>query len=154
MDIRLRPALPDDAQLIAAFNQAMARETEQVELDPHRLLAGVRAVLADPSKGFYTLAELGGRIVGQMMITFEWSDWRNANFWWIQSVYVHPHHRNRGVFRRLYQHTLERARTTPGVCGLRLYVDAANLAARRTYQRLGMRQTSYDVFEIDFVIPR
>ncbi len=154
MEIQLRSAVLDDADAIAAYNQAMARETEGIQLDGRRLLAGVRAILQNPSKGFYTLAVAGGRVVGQMMVTFEWSDWRNGNFWWIQSVYVHPEHRNRGVFRKLYEHTLERARADPGVCGVRLYVDAGNRAAQKTYERLGMARTSYGVFEVDFVIAR
>ena len=152
--IIIRPAMLADAETIGGYNAAMARETEHLELDPQRLLSGVRAVLADSSKGFYFVAEDGGRVVGQMMVTFEWSDWRNGVFWWIQSVYVQPEFRNRGVFRQLYRHVEDRARTDGGVCGLRLYVEKENRNAQRTYERLGMAKTSYDVYEIDFVIRR
>jgi ribosomal protein S18 acetylase RimI-like enzyme len=152
MDLEIRLASPQDAAVIAAYNRAMARETEQIDLDPGRLLAGVEAVLHDAAKGFYLVAAEGGRVVGQTMITFEWSDWRNGTFWWIQSVFVHPGFRGRGVFRRLYEHVLARARQDPGVCGVRLYVEGGNHAAQRTYERLGMRRTAYMLYEVDFVL--
>ncbi len=154
MPVTIRPAALADAETIAAYNAAMARETEHLELDPPRLHSGVRAVLADPSKGFYLVAEQAGRVIGQMMVTFEWSDWRNGVFWWIQSVYVHPEFRGQGVFKQLYRHVEDRARSDGGVCGLRLYVEKENRNAQRTYQRLGMAKTSYDVYEVDFVIRR
>lgn len=148
----LRPARESDAVTIARFNHAMARETEHLELDMPRLEAGVRALIADPSKGFYTLAEAGGEIVAQTMITFEWSDWRNANFWWIQSVFVAPGHRRRGIFRALYRHLEERARRE--ACGLRLYVETGNRRAQATYESLGMRKAVYDFYEVDLVLAR
>jgi len=154
MTLAIRPALPADAAIIASYNAAMARETEHLELDGSRLAHGVAAVLRDPSKGLYFLAEADGAIAGQMMITFEWSDWRNVVFWWIQSVYVHPDHRNRGVFRRLYEHVLAEARSQEGVCGLRLYVERGNAGAQQVYQRLGMKRASYEFYEVDFVISR
>ena len=154
MSIHIRPAALSDAETIAAYNAAMARETEHLELDQERLLEGVRAVLRDSSKGLYWVAEIDGRVIGQMMITFEWSDWRNGVFWWIQSVYVHPDFRNRGVFRELYGFVAEKARSAGDVCGLRLYVERENQRAQRTYERLGMKKTSYDAYEIDFVIRR
>ena len=154
MSITIRPATLSDSEIIAAYNAAMAKETEHLELDRKRLTAGVRAVLQDPSKGFYWVAEIEGRVVGQMMITFEWSDWRNGVFWWIQSVYVHPDFRNRGVFQQLYGFVAEKAKNAGDVCGLRLYVEGENQRAQRTYERLGMKKTSYGVYEVDFVIRR
>ncbi|MGH9657917.1 MAG: GNAT family N-acetyltransferase [Bryobacteraceae bacterium] len=152
--MRIRPATPADAETIAGFNAAMARETENLELDPARVLAGVRALVADPNKGFYLLAELDGRIAGQTMVTFEWSDWRNACFWWIQSVYVEPAVRGRGVFRALYRHLAERVERDPELCGLRLYVERHNDRARRTYEKLGMRPAAYEMYEVDLVFGR
>lgn len=154
MNIRIRRAAAADADVIARYNAAMALETEHMELQRERLLAGVRAVLADAGKGFYVVAEDEGAVAGQMMITYEWSDWRNGVFWWIQSVYVEPAWRRRGVFRSLYRHALEEARAAGNVCGLRLYVEAGNEAARRTYEELGMNKTVYEMFEVDFVIRR
>ena len=102
MNIQIRRATTADAARIADHNAAMARETENVQLDPERLRLGVDAVLNDSAKGFYTVAEAEAQVVGQMMITFEWSDWRNGTFWWVQSVYVQPEYRRRGLYRRLY----------------------------------------------------
>jgi len=152
--IQIREATPADAEIIADYNAAMAHETEHLELDRERLLGGVRSILGDPAKGVYWVAESGGRVIGQMMITYEWSDWRNGNFWWIQSVYVHPDFRGQGVFRRIYEHVLERARASSGVCGLRLYVESDNESAQRTYEKMGMTRTRYQMFEDDFVIRR
>lgn len=150
----LRRAVPSDAAAIAAHNRAMAADTEGVELDPGRLAAGVAAALADPSKGFYLLAERDGRVVGQLLVTSEWSDWRDGTFWWIQSVYVLPDARRQGVYRALYAHVLETARAAPDVCGVRLYVHHDNAAAAATYAALGMARAPYEVFEVDFVIAR
>jgi len=153
MNPAIRHARLADAAVIAGFNAAMARETEHLELDPARLEAGVRAVLSDASKGFYVVAEAGGRIIGQAMITYEWSDWRNAAFWWIQSVYVDPEFRGQGVFRQLYEFLFEEARRA-GACGVRLYVERQNARARGAYERLGMRRADYELYEVDFVIRR
>lgn len=143
-----RPATIDDAPVIAAYNRAMARETEHKELDPDTLLAGVRAVFDQPGHGRYLVAQdAGGVVVGCLMITFEWSDWRNGRFWWIQSVYVHPEHRRRGVFRLLYQAVRELGEAEGGVCGYRLYVERDNHAAQQTYRTLGMTGTGYLLFE-------
>jgi GNAT superfamily N-acetyltransferase len=125
-----------------------------VQLDPERLRLGVEAVLRDPARGFYTVAEAESRLVGQMMITYEWSDWRNGTFWWIQSVYVPPEYRKRGVYRRLYEHVLGQAKARTEVCGIRLYVDRHNRAAQQVYERLGMRAASYAMYELDFVLER
>jgi GNAT superfamily N-acetyltransferase len=153
MDLRIRDAVPSDAMLIGAFNAAMALETESLALDANLLFAGVRSLLSDPAKGRYFLAESSGRVVGQAMVTFEWSDWRNGAFWWIQSVYVEPSVRRQGVFRALYDHVVLETRRAGGV-GVRLYVDRHNKAARNTYSRLGMQHAGYEMYEIDFVIPR
>jgi len=150
--MRIRRATAADAATIAAYNAAMARETENLELDAERLLKGVNAVLGDPSKGQYWLAEVSGEVAGQLMLTFEWSDWRNGCFWWIQSVYVNPAHRAKGVYRALYAHVLELARADSGVCGLRLYVDEHNAKAQGVYRRQGMRRTAYLIYETDFVL--
>jgi Acetyltransferases len=150
----IRQGTIQDLDTLVDFNAAMAFETEGLILDRERLRCGVKAVLSDPSRGFYWVAEVEGRVVGQMMITFEWSDWRNGTFWWIQSVYVSPEHRRRGVFRALYEHVEKQARDLPGVCGLRLYVEGGNAKAQRTYASLGMQRTSYQIFEKDFVLVR
>jgi ribosomal protein S18 acetylase RimI-like enzyme len=152
--LQVRPAVNSDAETIARFNAAMARETEGLELDPARLLEGVRALLRDPAKGFYLMGCAAGAAVGQLMITYEWSDWRNGNFWWIQSVYVRPEDRGRGVFAKLYRAAEERARASGDACGLRLYVEEENARAQRVYAGLGMKPTSYRMYEIDFILKR
>ena len=111
---------------------------------------GVAALLSDPAKGLYYVAESNGTVIGQVMITYEWSDWRNGNIWWLQSVYVKPEFRQLGVFRALFNHLVELGRTRPDVCGLRLYMHADNAKARQSYQNLGMKQTRYEVFELAF----
>ena len=145
-DITLRAARPDDAQTIADFNTAMAWETEHLRLDPPTVLAGVRAALADPAKALYFVADVAGRVGAQLMITHEWSDWRNGDIWWIQSVYVHPDFRRRGLFRLRYQHAATLAKQQ-GAAGLRLYVEKENTDAQRTYASLGMETTHYLVME-------
>lgn len=143
----VRPATLADAPFIARFNASLARETEAIELDPERLLAGVAAALEDPSKARYLIAESGAHPIGQLMVTYEWSDWRNGWFWWIQSVYVRPEARRRGVFRALFEHIEQLARQDPQVIGLRLYVEAGNRAAQETYRKMGMQGTGYQVLE-------
>ncbi|HLH52045.1 MAG TPA: GNAT family N-acetyltransferase [Verrucomicrobiae bacterium] len=112
--------------------------------------AGVEALLSDPAKGIYYVAEVRGQVAGQLMITYEWSDWRNGNIWWIQSVYVNKAFRRQGVFRKLFKHLESLARSRSDVCSLRLYMHRDNSTARGAYEQLGMRQTPYEVFEIDF----
>lgn len=141
-----------DIDVLAQHHRAMARETEGKELDAAITLPGTRAVLEDPGKGFYLIAERGGAVVGQLMVTFEWSDWRNGVFWWIQSVYVVPAARRSGVYRGLYAHVLAEARRRGDVCGVRLYVDKDNRAAQATYASLGMSAAHYDIYEVDFVL--
>lgn len=147
MQITIREARPDDAGTIAGFNSDMAVETEGKTLDPDLIGPGVAAVLADTSRGRYWVAETAGRIVGQLMVTYEWSDWRNGDIWWIQSVYVLPESRRHGVFRALYRHVEALAVATPGVIGLRLYVETGNMRAQQTYESLGMVKPNYLVME-------
>ena len=149
MDINIRYASPSDAVIIAEFNARMAKETENLELDRELLRRGTEALLADLPKGMYYLAETGGTVIGQLMITYEWSDWRNATFWWIQSVFVLPEYRMHGVFRKLYHHIESLARTRGDVCGLRLYVDISNKLAQQTYKALGMDHSHYQMMEMD-----
>ena len=147
MALTVRRGTPGDAAVVADYNQRLARETEGKTLDPAVIAAGVAAVLADPERGRYFVAEQDGRVVGQLMITTEWSDWRNGWIWWIQSVYVHPDARRQGVFRALYEHALASARAEPQVVGIRLYVEHDNHAAQETYLNLGMERTGYLVLE-------
>ncbi len=150
----VRPATAADADRLVANNLAMALETEGLRLDPARLSVGVRAVLADPAKGRYFVAERDGRVVGQLMVTTEWSDWRNGRIDWIQSVYVAPEARRTGVYRALYEHLRALAEADPEVVGLRLYVHHDNTRAQQVYATLGMARAEYVVFEVDFVIAR
>ena len=145
-DVTTRPARASDAQIIVDFNSAMAHETEGRDLDADTIRRGVTRALTDPAKGSYFVAEVGGSVVGSLLVTREWSDWRDGDLWWIQSVYVAPDHRRRGVFRRLYAH-VRRAAAAAGAAGLRLYVERDNAAAQATYARLGMDMTHYLVME-------
>jgi GNAT superfamily N-acetyltransferase len=147
LDLVLRDARADDAQRLADWACAMAWETEHKRLDPDTVLRGVQRVLQAPVRGRYFIAELDGQPAGTLMLTYEWSDWRCADWWWIQSVYIPEWARRRGVFRRLYAHVRALCGTTPGVCGLRLYVERDNLRAQQTYAALGMRDAAYLVFE-------
>jgi GNAT superfamily N-acetyltransferase len=148
MPLSIRPATPADVSVMVEYNRCLARETEDKELDPDVLRAGVLAALADPDrKGPYYLACDGEDVVGQMQVTYEWSDWRNGWFWWVQGVYVRADYRGRGVFRRLYEHVRQQARAAGDVIGLRLYVERDNAAAQATYQRLGMEGLSYDMMQ-------
>ena len=145
--LTIRVAQASDVETIAQFNEQIAQETEDKTLDPETIRTGVRALLDDPDRGFYLLAERGGRVVGALMITTEWSDWRNGIFWWVQSVYVHPTARRQGVYSSLYAEVKGRAEDADDVCGLRLYVEKDNSVARETYETLGMTQTSYRTYE-------
>lgn len=145
--VTIRDAGRGDAAALAGFNVAMALETEDKRLHPQTVERGVTALLEAPEKGFYLVADVDGRAAGCLMVTFEWSDWRDGDFWWIQSVFVQPGQRGKGVFRALYREVRRRADTHGGVCGLRLYVEERNNNARQTYRRLGMRRTGYLVME-------
>jgi len=144
-----RPATADDADAIARFNQAMAKETEGKSLDLATLGPGVQQVFDTPSHGRYLVATSNdtGQVVGCLLITYEWSDWRNGQVWWVQSVYVHPEHRRRGVFKLLYQAVRDLGKQTGGVCGYRLYVERDNARAQQTYLNLGMSPTAYLIYE-------
>jgi GNAT superfamily N-acetyltransferase len=154
--LRIRPAIASDAGLLAQWAQAMALETEHKHLDPATVHAGVVAGIADPARARYFIAmhdaplagrETIGNAVGTLMLTQEWSDWRNGDWWWIQSVYVAPSSRRQGVYAALYRHVEQLARDTPGVIGLRLYVERHNAAAQRTYAALGMVDAGYAIYE-------
>jgi len=147
MSLVIRPASPADVDTVVDFNYRLAEESEGLTLDPELLAAGVAEALADPLKGRYFLASEAGQVIGQIMITTEWSDWRNGWFWWIQSVYVEAEFRRRGVFRALYEHIYQAAQQDPSVIGLRLYVDCGNQVAMDTYQQMGMTETDYFVLE-------
>jgi len=153
-EIIVRIAVIEDTEFLVRGNAQLALETENLSLDIDRLRSGVHALFDDPGRGFYLIAEANGTPVGQMMITYEWSDWRNGVFWWIQSVYTAPEFRRRGVFRALYAQAEALARQERLVCGLRLYVDENNQRAQATYRRCGMRETAYRLFEVDHVIRR
>ncbi len=150
MKIDIRDATPDDASIIAAFNQRIAQETEGKLLDIETIRAGVTAVFEDSSKGRYWIAECDGEIIAQLLITYEWSDWRNGSVWWIQSVYVVPDFRRRGVFSHLYRTLESYAREAGDVCGIRLYVEKNNERALATYEALGMTGDNYLVMEAMF----
>lgn len=146
----IRKAAASDAAIIAKFNIELAWETEALRLEPDCIAAGVQRLLQDSSKGFYYVCELDGKVVGQVMVTFEWSDWRNANIWWLQSVFVDPAYRGRGVFAALFRQVEKLAREGQDICGLRLYMHETNTRARSAYHKLGMTETKYRVLELDF----
>ena len=152
MNITIRQALKSDIPTIVRFNALLASETENRFLDEQRLTRGIEALFDDPSKGLYYLAEVNNAVVGQTMITFEWSDWRNGTFWWIQSVYVEKAARGTGVFRALFNHIHSLVTAHGDSCGLRLYVERNNNRAKQTYSRLGMKYSHYDLYEMDFVL--
>ena len=142
-----RPATLNDIPIIVDFQIAMALETEGISLNREVCAAGVRQVFERSALGRYYVGEKDGRVVAALMITYEWSDWRNGEIWWLQSVYVPADHRGRGVFRTLFEAVRREAETTPGIVGLRLYVEEHNQAARGVYDRLGMRESGYLVLE-------
>lgn len=143
----IREGQPSDAEVIAEFQQKMALETEKKTLDPEIVLPAVNAVFKDKAKGFYVCAESDGRVVGSLMITFEWSDWRNSNLWWVQSVFVEPDFRGQGIFSRLYEHVIESAKAND-VMFVRLYVETGNERAQKTYERLGMKKMPYYMYDV------
>ena len=152
--ITLRTATRNDAPVIAHYNAAMALETEHLHLDMERLLKGVNGIFDDASRGFYLVAEMDGAVIGQLMITYEWSDWRNGVFWWIQSVFVKEEFRAQKVFRSLYDRVVAMAHEQGNVCGIRLYVEKDNSKAHAVYEKLGMSVTQYDLLETDFILKR
>jgi GNAT superfamily N-acetyltransferase len=151
-DIVIRPARPEDVDQLTRFSAAMAWETEQRALDTGRLRQGTLAVFERADRGMFYVAEHASGVVGQCLITYEWSDWRNAQFWWIQSVYVDPQWRRRGVYRRLHEAIKEKAQCTPGVCGIRLYVEQSNSIAQSVYAAMDLHRAKYQIWEVDFVL--
>lgn len=145
--MNIRIAEKQDAPALVEFNQAMALETEGKKLNSGVLQKGVEAIFEDEKKGFYVVAEEDGKIVGGLMITFEWSDWRNAWFWWIQSVYILPEYRGRSIYRLLYEYVKEKANESKNVCGFRLYVEKENEKAQKVYEKLGMESSHYLMYE-------
>lgn len=150
MKITVRAAEREDATTIADFNLAMAAETEDKGLDAEVLRAGVEGAFEFPERAVYRVAEIDGEIVGSLMVTTEWSDWRNGLFWWIQSVYVRPECRRQGVYRALHEDVCDAAQATEGVCGVRLYVERENRSAQAVYEAMGMSATSYRLYEVEF----
>lgn len=144
--LQIRPAARSDIAALVSWNAAMAWETETKRLDPDVLARGVAAVFDEPRRGFYLIAERDGEAVGCLLVTYEWSDWRCGDFWWIQSVYVAPDARRGGVFRALHAEVATRARAA-GAAGLRLYVETENHRAQRTYEELGMQRCHYLMYE-------
>ena len=143
----IRAARMEDWPEIVEFNTRLAAETEGKTLQPEIITAGVRALLADPRHGRYFVASMADTVIGQIMHTREWSDWRNGEIWWLQSVYVLPEYRHRGVFRALYSHLERLARDSSDVVGLRLYVEAHNERAQAAYEKLGLKNAGYTVME-------
>ncbi len=147
VQLQIRPATPQDLEIIVRWNILLAEESEAKKLSPQVLTKGVEQVLADPRKGRYFLAVVDGQPIGQMMITYEWSDWRNGQIWWIQSVYVEPESRRRGVCRALHDHVAAEAENDAEVVGLRLYVERNNTVAQQVYQKVGLESAGYLVYE-------
>jgi len=144
---QIRKANSKDAESIIQFNIAMAMETENKTLKREEIEPGVHGLFQKPEYGFYVVAESEGNVVGSLMITYEWSDWRNGLFWWIQSVYVIPEFRRKGVYKKMYLTIKAMAKDKPDVCGFRLYVEKENTNAQKTYAALGMDETHYKMYE-------
>jgi len=148
--VRIRRATNGDVATIVGFNAQLAQETEGLALNREMARRGVEDALADSAKGSYWLAEVHGAVVGQLLVTTEWSDWRDGYFWWIQSVFVRKEWRGRGIFQALFDFIREQAAEHQEVCGVRLYVESANARAKQIYEHLGMERTHYEVYEMDF----
>jgi GNAT superfamily N-acetyltransferase len=146
-DILIRKARPEEAEIIAGFNQAMAMETEGKRLDDAIINPGVRAMFDHPQRGFYMIAESDRQAIASLMVTYEWSDWRNGMFWWIQSVYVRQDFRRQGIYRQMYELLKQMAKAEDGVCGFRLYAETENHTAHATYKSVGMDACPYQMFE-------
>tara|TARA_R110002153_G_scaffold47769_6_gene134871 strand:- start:13920 stop:14378 length:459 start_codon:yes stop_codon:yes gene_type:complete len=145
--IKIRVANNSDVSSLVKFNQLMAWETEQKKLDQAILFKGVSALVADGNKGFYLVAEQNDEVVGSLMVTTEWSDWRNGVFWWVQSVYITADFRRQGIYAQLYAQVKALAEQQQNVCGFRLYVEKENIIAQKTYESLGMQPTHYLMYE-------
>lgn len=153
MTLHIRPARAEDADLLARWAQAMALETENKILPDADVRPGIARGIADPTLARYFVAERDGVPAGTLMFTFEWSDWRNGLWWWIQSVYVPPEFRRQGIYRALYAYVRALAQADAGVCGIRLYVEKDNRNARSTYEALGMQDAHYRIYEQDIRPP-
>jgi ribosomal protein S18 acetylase RimI-like enzyme len=145
--MEIRKAIPADVPVIVEFQQAMALETEALKLDENTLNRGVANVFKDPSKGFYLVARHRERVVASMLLTPEWSDWRSSLFLWIQSLYVIPEYRRKGIFRMMYEHVMQLVQGSEDYAGIKLYVDKDNLPAQAVYRRVGMKDSHYNLFE-------
>ncbi len=150
--ILVRQANLDDVAIIAEFNIALCRETEHRELDRETVLKGVERFLSEPARGRYFVVTVDGQVVGQTAHTFEWSDWRNGEIWWIQSVYIHAEYRSKGLFRALFSHIKSLGEADSDCCGIRLYMERDNETARQSYLRLGFHEAGYEVFELLFPV--
>ncbi len=152
-NIVVRAAESSDLEFIVACNRAMAAETEDTGLDETVLQRGISYLLNHPAEGFYLVAEKRGELAGTLMVTFEWSDWRAGRFWWIQSVYVTPENRRKGVYSALHEAVRTQAQTDHLSCGIRLYVEQDNTPAQQTYLQIGMIETHYRLYEELFSKP-
>lgn len=149
-ELLIRIGTLNDLDVLVKFNQAMADETEGKELTLEIVTAGVETLLKNPSLGFYLLAEKNGEVAGALMVTTEWSDWHNGLYWWIQSVYVHPEFRRQGVYKKLYNFVKDKAKNGQHdlkIWGFRLYAERQNTIAKKAYEALGMKETSYKIYE-------
>ena len=149
MEKNIRNAKPKDIETIAKNNIKMALETENKHLDKEIITAGVSSIINDSSKGIYWVMEMNKIIIGQLMVTYEWSDWRNGMMWWIQSVYVPKEYRRQGVYSKMYKNLLDIAQIDSECCGIRLYVEKDNKKARQTYEKLGMKNAGYEIMEFN-----
>ena len=147
--MKIRKALNKDIDVIARYNYNLAYETENKILDMNILTRGVEAIIKDENKGIYHVCEINGEVVGQIMYTFEWSDWRNGTFLWIQSAYVNKEFRGMGVFKALYKFIRDIADNDNNICGIRLYVEKENTIAKKTYKNIGMKECNYYIYEYD-----
>ena len=150
--ITIREATREDTENIVRFQEGMALETEGKVLDESLLRDGITAIFDSTQKGFYIVAEVGSVVVGSLLITYEWSDWRNATFWWIQSVFIDANWRRKGVYRSMYDYVVNVAKSRKDICGIRLYVERTNTIAQETYKDLGMTHSHYDLYETDIVL--
>ena len=150
--ITIREATREDTESIVRFQEGMALETEGKVLGEALLRDGITAIFDSTQKGFYIVAEVGSVVVGSLLITYEWSDWRNATFWWIQSVFVDANWRRKGVYRTMHDYVVNVAKSRKDICGIRLYVERTNTIAQQTYKDLGMTHSHYDLYETDIVL--
>ena len=147
--MKIRRATIDDVNIIAEYNYNLAFETEDKKLNMEILEEGVRNLIKDENKGIYHVCEIDGKVIGQIMYTFEWSDWRNGTFLWVQSVYVNKNYRGKGVFKSLYNHIKSMCDSDDNICGIRLYVERENYVAQKTYSSLGMKECNYHIYEYE-----